>query len=266
MADWQNQNFKKTGPATSPAQMNGKIGQTSSSSLHSKIAQPTDCGHMPAMKKFADGGAVDQEATDKMAGMEASKDDNVSFFDRLKMGNIDEKGSAAYNRFGAGRVSGDAAEMTRESRRGAPAESAAADVTAPDATVEAQPYKADESASLSRLAAARADTTSSMKEPKAASTPAPASAAKRVAASVAKAMSEGDSEKPRTASAPSKSIMNPQIGFQLVKPAPKPEPKVFASPVRTSASSGRNPGQDKPKPSDVASPTRGSSSSGRNPG
>lgn len=224
--------------------MNSKISKPSSSGLHSKIAQPTDCNHSPALRKFADGGAVNKEDADKMAGMEASKDDNVGFFERLKMGNIDEKGSQAYNRFGAGRVNGDAAEMTRESRRGAPADKFVDDApTAAQTPADEPTYKADESASLASLAASRADSTSSMQAPKAALRTAavPASPAKRVAKSMAKAMSDGGDEVARKDSdVPSTSIMNPQTGFQLVRPAPKPVPKVVSSPVKTYAPSGRN--------------------------
>ena len=51
---------------------------------------------------MADGGDV-SEAADKAAGMEASKGESVGFLERLRMGNIDEEGTEAYNRFGAGR-------------------------------------------------------------------------------------------------------------------------------------------------------------------
>ena len=50
------------------------------------------------IKRFQEGGM-----SDKDRGLEASKDDKVGFFERLRMGNIDEEGSEAYNRFGAGR-------------------------------------------------------------------------------------------------------------------------------------------------------------------
>jgi len=50
------------------------------------------------IKRFESGGV-----SDKDRGLEASKDDKVGFFERLRMGNIDEEGSEAYNRFGAGR-------------------------------------------------------------------------------------------------------------------------------------------------------------------
>jgi hypothetical protein len=59
-----------------------------------------------AGKRFAEGGSVDkeQEAADKAAGLEESnKEKPVSFFERLRMGNIDQPGSEAYKRFGAGR-------------------------------------------------------------------------------------------------------------------------------------------------------------------
>lgn len=51
---------------------------------------------------LADGGDA-AEAQLKAEGLEASKNENVSFFDRLKAGNVDEVGSEAYKRFGAGR-------------------------------------------------------------------------------------------------------------------------------------------------------------------
>jgi hypothetical protein len=46
----------------------------------------------------------DQEAADKAAGLEASnKEKSTGFFERLRMGNIDDPNSEAYRRFGAGR-------------------------------------------------------------------------------------------------------------------------------------------------------------------
>jgi hypothetical protein len=50
-------------------------------------------------KRFQDGGS----AEDKRRGLEASKGDKVGFFERLRMGNIDDPKSEAYKRFGAGR-------------------------------------------------------------------------------------------------------------------------------------------------------------------
>lgn len=53
------------------------------------------------VRRFQEGG----EAADKAAGLAASnKEAPVSFFERLRMGNIDQEGSEAYNRFGAGRA------------------------------------------------------------------------------------------------------------------------------------------------------------------
>lgn len=51
-------------------------------------------------KRYADEGLV---AEDKKRGLEASKDEKVGFFERLRMGNIDDPKSEAYKRFGAGR-------------------------------------------------------------------------------------------------------------------------------------------------------------------
>jgi hypothetical protein len=50
------------------------------------------------IKRFEQGGM-----TDKERGLAASKDDKVGFFERLRMGNIDQEGSEAYKRLGAGR-------------------------------------------------------------------------------------------------------------------------------------------------------------------
>jgi hypothetical protein len=50
-------------------------------------------------RRFGSGG----ETADKEEGLKASKDEKVGFLERLRMGNIDEEGSEAYNRFGAGR-------------------------------------------------------------------------------------------------------------------------------------------------------------------
>jgi len=64
------------------------------------------------VKRFAEGGMTDeeQEAADKVAGLAASnKEPSSGFFKRLMAGNIDEKGSEAYNRYGAGRGAADRA-------------------------------------------------------------------------------------------------------------------------------------------------------------
>ena len=57
-------------------------------------------------RRFAEGGLTDveQEAADKAAGLEESnKEKPVGFFERMRMGNIDDPKSEAYKRFGAGR-------------------------------------------------------------------------------------------------------------------------------------------------------------------
>ena len=55
------------------------------------------------MKKKAKRYQVGGEAEDKRRGLAASKGENVGFFERLRMGNIDDPKSEAYKRFGAGR-------------------------------------------------------------------------------------------------------------------------------------------------------------------
>jgi len=52
-------------------------------------------------RRFGEGGSSD--AADKEEGLKASKDEKVGFFERMRMGNIDQEGSEAYKRFGAGR-------------------------------------------------------------------------------------------------------------------------------------------------------------------
>jgi hypothetical protein len=80
------------------------------------------------IKRFQEGGV-----SDKDRGLEASKEDKVGFFERLRMGNIDDEGSEAYRRFGAGRGK---AERT-------PVETmAATPVTRPKASAQAMPAAA----------------------------------------------------------------------------------------------------------------------------
>lgn len=55
------------------------------------------------MKKKAKRYQAGGEAEDKKRGLAASKGDKVGFFERLRMGNIDDPKSEAYKRFGAGR-------------------------------------------------------------------------------------------------------------------------------------------------------------------
>lgn len=120
IASWQRANNKKVGSLEqAPAQHNAKIyGTPPGASMNSKIAKPTHaanvCGHggmsmkkMPVM--LADGGDA-EEAAMRQAGMEASKGESVGLLDRLRMGSIDEVGSEAYNRFGAGRGRAEAAK------------------------------------------------------------------------------------------------------------------------------------------------------------
>jgi hypothetical protein len=65
------------------------------------------------IKRFQEGGM-----SDKDRGLEASKDEKVGFFERLRMGNIDDEGSEAYRRFGAGR--GKASRIPVEDRVATP--------------------------------------------------------------------------------------------------------------------------------------------------
>jgi hypothetical protein len=59
-------------------------------------------------KRYQAGG----EAEDKKRGLAASnKEGNVGFFERLRMGNIDDPTSEAYKRFGAGRGKAETAKQ-----------------------------------------------------------------------------------------------------------------------------------------------------------
>ena len=68
-------------------------------------------------RRFARGGeimdesdaAYESDAADKAAGLKESKGEDVGFFKRLMMGNIDKPGSEAYEKFGAGRARADTA-------------------------------------------------------------------------------------------------------------------------------------------------------------
>ena len=58
---------------------------------------------MKKFKRFDEGGPVD-EATAKQRGLDISnKEKPMGFFERIRAGNIDEPGTEAYNKFGAGR-------------------------------------------------------------------------------------------------------------------------------------------------------------------
>jgi gas vesicle protein len=68
---------------------------------------------MKKFKRYDEGGDV-SESRAKQRGLELSnKEEPVGFFERIRMGNIDQPGSEAYNRFGAGR--GYAQTMEEES-------------------------------------------------------------------------------------------------------------------------------------------------------
>lgn len=54
---------------------------------------------MKKFKRYDEGG----EVSDKDAGLKSSKDEDVGFLQRLRMGNIDDPSSEAYKRFGGGR-------------------------------------------------------------------------------------------------------------------------------------------------------------------
>jgi hypothetical protein len=58
---------------------------------------------MKKVKRYEGGGEI-EEAAAKKRGLDVSnKEDSVGFFERIRMGNIDDPSSEAYKRFGAGR-------------------------------------------------------------------------------------------------------------------------------------------------------------------
>jgi hypothetical protein len=97
---WQSQNMKKSGTVAGPSSMNSKITGNSFHCGNAKVSKPT-------VRNYADGGMVEREAEDKAAGLKASAGEKVGFFERLRMGNIDDPKSEAYNRLGAGRAKAD---------------------------------------------------------------------------------------------------------------------------------------------------------------
>lgn len=110
ISPWMRQDMKKGGNPAAPSVMEDKIYPRGTvGQMNPKVSAPTHAlGNLVtgSMKKtplhMADGGDV-SEASDKAAGLEASKGESVGFFERLRMGNIDDPSSEAYARFGAGR-------------------------------------------------------------------------------------------------------------------------------------------------------------------
>lgn len=95
------------------------------------------------IKRFREGGV-----SDKDSGLEASKDDKVGFFERLRMGNIDDEGSEAYRRFGAGR--GKAERTPVEDRVATPTAQQGAKVTSrpvAPAPAQSRPTRPDQQGS-----------------------------------------------------------------------------------------------------------------------
>lgn len=143
VCDWNRQDMKKNGAA--PA----KPGVRDMGSLfHGPKVQHMADGGM--VKGYADGGL--SEAADKAAGLKASAGESVGFFERLRMGNIDDPKSEAYNRFGAGRAKADRDEQSRKDEYAAlnAAEAAktaqSAESEPRGANVNTTPYKAVEPA------------------------------------------------------------------------------------------------------------------------
>jgi hypothetical protein len=92
--------------------------QRSGGKMKAPPYDPEGKKHGGAIKKrrFAGGGEVE----DKEAGLAASnKEEPVGFFKRLMMGNIDQPGSEAYNKFGAGRGKAESTAAARNQQQNA---------------------------------------------------------------------------------------------------------------------------------------------------
>lgn len=120
------------------------------------------------IKRFQEGGM-----SDKDRGLEASKDEKVGFFERLRMGNIDDPSSEAYRRFGAGR--GKAERTPVEDRIATPvARPAPAAQAAPAAVAMDEMEEANKREPISVSAGKRAEPSAPIKAvPKAAPKTAP---------------------------------------------------------------------------------------------
>jgi hypothetical protein len=72
---------------------------------------------MKKFKRYDEGGDVSESAAKKRGLDISNKEEPVGFFERLRMGNIDQPGTEAYNRFGAGRGYEKTMEDEREAAR-----------------------------------------------------------------------------------------------------------------------------------------------------
>lgn len=100
--EWARQDMRKTAASTH------KEGVKQMGSLFHG-AKPKAAKGEIEVEFYADGGEVE---TLKQEGLKASEGEKVGFFERLRMGNIDDPKSEAYTRFGAGR--GQEARMQKQ--------------------------------------------------------------------------------------------------------------------------------------------------------
>jgi hypothetical protein len=199
---------------------------------------------MRKMRKFNDGGSTDaEEAKYKAAGLAASNAENKQssgFFGRLGEGNIDQKGSVAYEKYGAGYG------RKLEAEKAAKAPEAAAPTPAPEAKTETsnKSYDALESKRLSSPASKPDETPDKSYdalESKRLSSPTPAprvnkpgESAMAIAASkvarppvpAAKPAAKTASAKPAAKTAPAKPAAKPTPAKPAAKSAPAAEPKM----------------------------------------
>jgi hypothetical protein len=88
---------------------------------------------MKKFKRYDEGGSVDESSAKKRGLDISNKEEPVGFFERLRMGNIDQPGSEAYNRFGAGRAYAKTMEDEGEAMRAAQRAPSAPAAPAPSA-------------------------------------------------------------------------------------------------------------------------------------
>ena len=218
-------------------------------------------------KRYDEGG----EVADKEKGLKASAGEDVGFFQRLRMGNIDDPTSEAYKRFGAGRGRSEApaAEVVaRPTAQPRQSERSLSD----DMYSDYGPKSGRGSAGTSETSSGPergAPGTSETVRPSKPSKPSMSAMDKSRDQAARNALGEGSYrpsapsvvKKTETESAPSTSIMkqkpittaetfdaNSLSNFAKPKAKTEEAPKSTYKKNATSASSGRNPGVDKEKP------------------
>lgn len=113
---------------------------------------------MKKFRRYDEGGFID-EATAKQRGLDMSnKEEPVGFFERIRAGNIDQPGTEAYNRFGAGRTYAKNMDDENEAMRAANRAPSAPAAPAPSARPMSDDMYSDYGSSSGRGAAGTSET------------------------------------------------------------------------------------------------------------